>query len=135
VEESNDWFAWARRNWRLNAMPERSHKLVCDDPLLWIKRAALEGPQFDLAVIEPPGFDGQRRPGVWNVQDGHAELLRDVLATLAPDGKIYFATSFRRLNLRIEELAGATAREITRRIAQPDIRDKRAVRCWMIERD
>jgi 23S rRNA (guanine2445-N2)-methyltransferase / 23S rRNA (guanine2069-N7)-methyltransferase len=134
IEGSKEWITWAKRNWRLNDMSERSHQLMSDDPLRWIKRAAAEGPQFNLAVVEPPGFDGQRRPGVWNVQDGHAELLRDVLATLRPDGKIYFATSFRRLNLRIDELEGASAREITRRIAQPDIRDKRAVRCWVVER-
>ncbi|HTM54582.1 MAG TPA: bifunctional 23S rRNA (guanine(2069)-N(7))-methyltransferase RlmK/23S rRNA (guanine(2445)-N(2))-methyltransferase RlmL [Pirellulales bacterium] len=134
VEESGEWTAWAQRNWRLNEMNDRSHKWTCDDPRLWIKRAAADGPQFDLAVVEPPGFDGQRRPGVWNVQDGHVELLRDVLATLTPDGKIYFATSFRRLHLHSEELEGASTREITRRIAQADIRDKRAVRGWVIER-
>ena len=89
---------------------------------------------FGLAIIEPPGFDGKRRDGVWNVQDGHVELLNRVLAMMAPGGKIYFVTTFRRLTLRAAEIGVATMREITRQSVPPDFRNKKVHRAWTLIR-
>jgi 23S rRNA (guanine2445-N2)-methyltransferase / 23S rRNA (guanine2069-N7)-methyltransferase len=136
VEASTGWTAWAQRNWRLNEMSSAVHRIRCQDPLEFVAQLdPADGPQFDLAIVEPPGFDGQRRAGVWNVQEGHVELLNQLLACMAPRGRIYFVTTFRRFKLDASQLRAASAREITRRTIPRDIRDKKAHRCWLIRRD
>jgi 23S rRNA (guanine2445-N2)-methyltransferase / 23S rRNA (guanine2069-N7)-methyltransferase len=136
VEASTGWTAWAKRNWKLNDMSSAVHRIVCQDPLEFVAQLdPAEGPQFDLALVEPPGFDGQRRAGVWNVQDGHVELLNQLLACMAPHGRIYFVTTFRRFKLDAPQLCCASVREITRRTIPRDIRDKKAHRSWLIFRD
>jgi 23S rRNA (guanine2445-N2)-methyltransferase / 23S rRNA (guanine2069-N7)-methyltransferase len=123
------------RNLALNAIHGSEHRVICQDPLAFV--AALDTadvPRFDLALVRPPGFDGQRRAGVWNVQDGHIELLNRLLNCMSSGGVIYFVTTFRRLKLHAEQLYGATAREVTRQTVPPEFRDLKVHRAWRIMR-
>jgi 23S rRNA (guanine2445-N2)-methyltransferase / 23S rRNA (guanine2069-N7)-methyltransferase len=135
VEASRSLTAWAKRNLRLNEISGDLHRVVCQDPLEFVAQLnPAAGPQFDLAVVEPPGFDGKRREGVWNVQDGHVDLINRLLACMLPGGQIYLVTTFRRLTLRESLLRGASVREITRQTVPPDFRNKKVHRSWSIVR-
>lgn len=125
--------AWVERNLRANDLLDAPHELICQDPVEFVRSLAESGDEaWDLAVVEPPNFDGRRSPGVWNVQDGHVELLNGLLKSITPGGRIYFLTKFRRLKLHADELAGATVRELTRQTVPPDFRNKRVHRVWSI---
>jgi 23S rRNA (guanine2445-N2)-methyltransferase / 23S rRNA (guanine2069-N7)-methyltransferase len=135
IESSQAAADWAARNLALNGIHGGEHRVICQDPLEFV--AALDdrgGPAFDLALVQPPGFDGQRRAGIWNVQDGHVELLNRLLSCMAPSGVIYLVTTFRRLTLHAESIEGATVHEITRQTVPPDFRDRKVHRAWRIVR-
>ncbi len=135
VEGARGRVDWARTNFQLNNISSSQHRLLCQDPLLFAHYLdPTSGPQFDLAVVQPPGFDGKRRPEVWNVQDGHVELLNSVLQCMSVGGKIFFITPFRRLTLHADEIVGATVREITRQTVPPDFRNKKVHRAWVLIR-
>lgn len=133
VEKSAGLVALARRNWQRNRLDPTRLELACDDPLAWLERLTAER-QFDLIVVDAPGFDGKRREGVWNVQDGHAALLNKLLAYTAPGGRIYLVTPFRRFTMHAAEVQGASAREITRQTVPPEFRDRKEHRAWLLLR-
>ncbi|MBI3837517.1 MAG: bifunctional 23S rRNA (guanine(2069)-N(7))-methyltransferase RlmK/23S rRNA (guanine(2445)-N(2))-methyltransferase RlmL [Planctomycetia bacterium] len=135
VEASPNLADWAKKNLRLNRLPMAQHQVICQDPLVYsgnLDPAA--GPQFDLAFVEPPSFDGKRRDDVWNVQDGHVELLNRLVACLSVGGKIYFVSRFRRLTFHADQIRGASVREITRQTVPPDFRNKKVHRSWVLIR-
>ena len=133
VEASNGLAAWAARNLRINELSSDSNRVLCQDPIEFVRQLdSSAGPQFDLAIVEPPGFDGKRREDVWNVQDGHVDLINRLLACMEVGGEIIFVTTFRRLKLHASRLRRASVREITRQTAAPDFRDKKAHRAWSI---
>ncbi len=140
VEASRGLLAWAERNIRLNPIAvgaERSarHELICQDPIEFVRQLdPAAPPRFDLAFVEPPSFDGKRRAGTWNVQDGHAELLNRLLECMSLGGRIYFVTKFRRLKLHTTQIPGAKIHEITRQTVPPDFRNKKIHRAWSIVR-
>jgi 23S rRNA (guanine2445-N2)-methyltransferase / 23S rRNA (guanine2069-N7)-methyltransferase len=135
VDASRAWIERARRNFELNRLAGDEHEFVCQDPLAFL-RAIVPGRQqpFDLVLVEPPRFDGQRREGVWNVQDGHAELIDMLVERLSPSGKIYFVTTFRRLKIDPARVLHARIREITRQTVPADFRNKKIHRAWSIVR-
>jgi 23S rRNA (guanine2445-N2)-methyltransferase / 23S rRNA (guanine2069-N7)-methyltransferase len=135
VDASSAALERARRNLERCRLLGVRHEFACQDPLEFVgELRADDGPQFDLAVLTPPGFDGKRRAGVWNVQDGHADLVNRVLSCMSAGAKIYFITTFRRLTFQSERIEGATVHEITRQTIPPDFRDKKVHRAWTLVR-
>jgi 23S rRNA (guanine2445-N2)-methyltransferase / 23S rRNA (guanine2069-N7)-methyltransferase len=133
VEASRGLAAWTEANLRLNGGTTGNAHVVCQDPLEFVRSLPTAGEApFDLIVVEPPSFGGKRRAGVWNVQDGHAELIGGLLGVLAPGGRIYFMTTFRRLKFQAERISHARAHEITRQTIPPDFRDKKVHRAWVV---
>lgn len=133
VEAASRLVAWTEQNLRLNQLSGDSNRVLCQDPIEFVRQLdPSAGGQFDLAIVEPPGFDGKRREGVWNVQDGHVDLINRLLACMEVGGEVIFVTTFRRLKLHTERLRRASVREITRQTAAPDFRDKKAHRAWSI---
>jgi 23S rRNA G2069 N7-methylase RlmK/C1962 C5-methylase RlmI len=135
VGASQGMLDWTQRNFQLNRLSTAQHRLVCQDPVAYVRNLdPAAGPQFDLVFVEPPSFDGKRREGVWNVQDGHVELVNRLLACLSPGGKIFFVSRFRRLTFHADQIRGASVREITRQTLPPDFRNKKVHRSWVLIR-
>jgi 23S rRNA (guanine2445-N2)-methyltransferase / 23S rRNA (guanine2069-N7)-methyltransferase len=135
VDASQGMLDWTQRNLQLNRLGSGTHRLVCQDPIAYIRDLdSAAGSQFDLAFVQPPSFDGKRREGVWNVQDGHVDLLNRLIAGMSEGGKIYFVSRFRRLTLHAEEIHGASVHEITRQTVPPDFRNKKVHRSWVLIR-
>jgi 23S rRNA (guanine2445-N2)-methyltransferase / 23S rRNA (guanine2069-N7)-methyltransferase len=135
VERSPGLVSLAERNFGFNGLTAENHHLLCQDPLEFVAQLDPFGlPTFDLIVVEAPGFDGKRREGVWNVQDGHAALLSRLLSRTSTGGRIYFVTPFRRMTLRAEDFPVAHVREITRQTVPQDFRDQKVHRAWLLTR-
>jgi 23S rRNA G2069 N7-methylase RlmK/C1962 C5-methylase RlmI len=135
VDASRHWIDRAKRNFELNGLAGNPHELVCQDPVEFVRELARSHQsRFDLVFVEPPRFDGQRREGVWNVQDGYVELVNMLVEQLSPSGKIYFVTTFRRLKTDSAQITGAGVREITRQTVPHDFRNKKIHRAWSIVR-
>ena len=130
VDLSNTYLQWAEDNFRLNGLAGRRHRFVRDDALSFLKFHP-PGPTYDLAVVDPPTFSNSKKTDdVWDVQQGHAELLSLLIALMAPGGVIFFSTNSRRFKLAESELHGVSIREISRQTVPEDFRNQRIHRCW-----
>ena len=130
VDLSANYLEWACENMRLNGFDGPQHELVRSDAMQFLEGLG-SGPQFDLAVVDPPTFSNSKRTDEdWDVQHEHVALLTRLRSLMAPEGVIYFSTNSRRFKLWEEQLSGLAIREISRQTVPEDFRNKRIHRCW-----
>jgi len=131
VDLSPTYNQWAERNFRLNQIDPRRHRLVADDAVRWL--AACRD-RFDLIYVDPPTFSNSKRtPTVFDVQRDHAPLLRDALRCLAPGGRILFVCNLRRFKIDPELSEIARIDDVTEASIPPDfVRDQRIHRAYWL---
>jgi len=131
VDLSPTYNQWAERNFRLNQIDPRRHRLVADDAVRWLSQCR---EQFDLIYVDPPTFSNSKRtPTVFDVQRDHAALLRDALRCLAPDGRILFVCNLRRFKIDPELAEIAHIDDVTEASIPPDfVRDQRIHRAFWL---
>ncbi|GMU44651.1 MAG: bifunctional 23S rRNA (guanine(2069)-N(7))-methyltransferase RlmK/23S rRNA (guanine(2445)-N(2))-methyltransferase RlmL [Xanthomonadales bacterium PRO6] len=124
VDLSPTYIGWAERNFRLNALDLRRHRLVQDDAVRWLAQCR---ETFDLIYVDPPTFSNSKRtPTVFDVQRDHAALLRAALRCLAPGGRVLFVCNLRRFKLDPALTGIALIDEVTAASIPPDFtRDPR----------
>lgn len=132
VDLSNTYLAWARRNFALNGMDERRHRVVRSDAFRFLDDARGARP-WDLIVLDPPTVSTSKAMEFkFDVQTGHVALLRATLAALAPGGTLVFSNNFRGFRMEADALPGCVIEEITARTIPPDFRDASIHRCWLL---
>lgn len=131
VDLSPTYIAWAERNFRLNGLDLRRHRLVQDDAVRWLAQCR---DRYPLIYVDPPTFSNSKRtPTVFDVQRDHAALLRDALRCLAPEGRILFVCNLRRFRLDPGLTALARVDDVTEASIPPDFaRDQRIHRAYWI---
>ena len=99
VDKSATYIDWARENLQLNGFDGHEHRLVRSDIREFIECLSPRD-VWDLAVVDPPTFSNTKGlEDDWDVQLHHGELLRQLVAHIAPGGVVYFSTNFRRFKL------------------------------------
>jgi 23S rRNA (guanine2445-N2)-methyltransferase / 23S rRNA (guanine2069-N7)-methyltransferase len=131
VDLSPTYVQWAERNFRLNQIDARRHRLVADDAVRWMAHCK---EQFDLIYVDPPTFSNSKRtPTVFDVQRDHSSLLRDALNCLAPGGRILFVCNLRRFKIDPGLSDIARVDDVTEASIPPDfVRDQRIHRAFWL---
>jgi 23S rRNA (cytosine1962-C5)-methyltransferase len=97
----------------LNGVAGDSHRLLRGDAMSFVKRARRREERFDIVVLDPPSF-GTNQRGTFSAPRDYAKIAGDVLALLAPSGRLVAVTNHlgtSRAALRaIIERAAASAR-------------------------
>ncbi|MGA0038924.1 MAG: bifunctional 23S rRNA (guanine(2069)-N(7))-methyltransferase RlmK/23S rRNA (guanine(2445)-N(2))-methyltransferase RlmL [Pirellulales bacterium] len=135
VDLSNTYLDWTRRNLHLNRCDNHTrHRLARSEARRFL--ADWRGPQFELAVVDPPTFSrSAKSPLPWDVQEDHAALLGELAERMVPGGVVYFSNNSRRFRLHDDLLASHyTIREITKRTVPEDFRNQRIHHCWRLVR-
>ncbi len=120
VDLSNTYQAWTARNFALNGIDPKEHRLVRADVLAWLGAALGQPERFDVIVLDPPSFSNSKKMhGVLDVQRDHAAMVRSCHALLNPGGELLFSTNLRSFDLDpgLGELGLA---ELTRRSVPED---------------
>lgn len=132
VDLSATYLDWARRNFVLNGVDERRHRLERGDCREWLEQ---DRQRYDLIYLDPPTFSRSKRmAGDFDVQRDHPRLIAAARARLAPGGVLIFATNFRRFRLDPEAVAGAQCRDLSAATLPPDFaRSPRLRQVWRIE--
>lgn len=102
VDLSANYLAWAQRNFELNGLTGRQHRLVQADVLAWL---AADRSRHDAIYVDPPTFSNSKSADDFDVQRQHVALLHACGDRLAPDGWILFSNHFRRFQLDHAALA------------------------------
>jgi 23S rRNA (cytosine1962-C5)-methyltransferase len=88
---------------------------------------------FDLAIVDPPTFSNSKRTEKdWEVQQGYADLLNDLLDRMPEDGLIFFSNNFRQFKFDTSVIRAAQIHEISNQTVPADFRNRRIHRCWRI---
>jgi 23S rRNA (cytosine1962-C5)-methyltransferase len=135
VDRSESVLQWARENMTLNAMAPDNNRIIQAHTLDFLKKAARSGPQFDLAVVDPPSFSTTRTRNLqFDIVADHPGLLEAVIAVMRKSGIIFFSTNHQDFIPRMESLNAADIKEITDLTIPEDYVRKRAPihRCWRI---
>lgn len=97
VDLSPTYLHWAERNFHLNGLDPKKHRVVEADAVRWLS-ACRE--TFDLIYLDPPSFSNSKRtPTVFDVQRDHAALIEAAMARLTSGGVLYFVCNLRRFQL------------------------------------
>jgi 23S rRNA (cytosine1962-C5)-methyltransferase len=135
VDRSESVLQWAKENMALNAIAPENNRIIQAHTLDFLKKAARKGPQFDLAVVDPPSFSTTRTRNLqFDIVADHPGLLETVIAVMRKGGIIFFSTNHQDFIPRMESLKAADIKEITDLTIPEDYVRKRAPihRCWRI---
>lgn len=132
VDMSNTYLDWARKNFVLNNIDTRKHKLVRMDCIAWLKNCRSG---FDCIMLDPPSFSNSKKmQGVLDTQRDHVDLVIRCMEILNPMGTLYFSTNRRSFRLDREKLSRYDIGDITDLTLDPDFKSQRKIhRCWKIE--
>lgn len=131
VDLSRTYLDWAWKNFNLNGLDPRKHRLEQADCLAWLEHAKGE---YDLIFLDPPTFSNSKRSdNVLDVQRDQVALVRGCMRLLAPGGTLIFSNNFRKFKLDPALMDEFSVEEITSRSFDPDFeRDQKLHRCWLI---
>ncbi|RJP37268.1 MAG: SAM-dependent methyltransferase [Desulfobacteraceae bacterium] len=136
VDRSESVLQWASENMTLNAIAPDNNRIIQAHTLDFLKKAARNGPQFDLAVVDPPSFSTTRTRNLqFDIVADHPGVLEAVIAVMRKGGTIFFSTNHQDFTPRMESLNAADIKEITDLTIPEDYVRKRAPihRCWRIK--
>lgn len=144
VDLSRTYLGWAQENAQYNGLPQRGQSLdwVHADVLDWLQVQArmplAKRPQYELIFCDPPSFSNSKRmEGTLDVQRDHVPMIADMLALLAPGGRLVFSTNLRGFKLDASALAelGCAVEDMTRMSIGFDFaRNHRIHQVWLLSR-
>jgi 23S rRNA (guanine2445-N2)-methyltransferase / 23S rRNA (guanine2069-N7)-methyltransferase len=136
VDLSNTYLEWAARNFRLNQLPEREHRLERADVVSWLPRAAGERTRYGLIFLAPPTFSNSKSMrDPLDLQRDHVALLSAAAELLEPGGELIFSNHFRRFKLDEAALPQLAVKNLTHQTIPDDFgRDPRIHNSWRITR-
>lgn len=133
VDLSRTYLEWAERNFQINNIVGRSHRLMQADCLSWLRDCH---ETFDIIFIDPPTFSNSKRMDqTFDVQRDHLPLLADLKRLLRPSGTIMFSNNKRGFKMDTVGIAslGLQAREITHQTQSIDFaRNRHIHNCWLL---
>lgn len=135
VDRSRTAVSWAKRNFELNGIPDIGNTLVQAHAMQFLAGVRRQGCSFDLAVVDPPSFFTRRtKADHFDVNTGHPDLLKAVLAVMRRGSVIFFSTNHQGFDPKFESLTAGTITEITSLTIPEDYERKRSPvhRCWKI---
>ncbi len=138
VDLSNTYQAWTARNFVLNGIDTRRHRLVSADAMAWLDAAVAAGERFDVIVLDPPSFSNSKKmQGVLDVQRDHVRLVSQCHALLADGGELFFSTNLRTFAIDAQLVQRCALREITGQTVPEDFRRPNGAgphRAWTAQR-
>ncbi|MEM0911836.1 MAG: bifunctional 23S rRNA (guanine(2069)-N(7))-methyltransferase RlmK/23S rRNA (guanine(2445)-N(2))-methyltransferase RlmL, partial [Pseudomonadota bacterium] len=136
VDMSNNYLAWAKRNFALNEL-QGNYQFEQANCLEWVREAKhIPNQRYDIIFLDPPSFSNSKRMAdTWDVQRDHVSLLQDVKALLRPNGEIFFSNNLRGFSLDEKALQslGFSIEDITAKTIPEDFaRSPKIHRCWIL---
>src|SRR5690606_18968541 len=123
IDLSNTYLQWAKRNFEVNAISTTAHDFVRADVKEWLRQASAK--KFDLVILDPPTFSNSKKmPDVLNVQEDQAFLINQCLKKMNPGGVLFFSTNFRKFKIDVENIKGASVKDISAQTIPADFRNK-----------
>lgn len=134
IDLSNTYLDWARRNFLLNKIGGKQHRLKKADCIEYLSS---KYEKFDLIFLDPPTFSNSKSTSnVLDIQRDHASLIENAMHKLERDGLLIFSTNKLNFKLDRDALNRYTLRDYTAASLGKDFqRQKKIHQTWLISRD
>ena len=131
IDLSNTYLDWARKNFLLNKIGGKSHRLKKADCIDYLNS---KYEKFDLIFLDPPTFSNSKSSkNVLDIQRDHASLIRNAMVKLEKDGLLIFSTNKLNFKLDSEKLKQFDIRDYSKHSLGKDFqRQKRIHQSWLI---
>ncbi len=131
VDMSNTYLAWGRKNFSLNGLSDRRHRLERANCLEWLKA---DKHQYDMIFMDPPTFSNSRgMRGTFDVQNDHGKLIDLAMRRLRKEGVLYFSNNYRGFSLDRDLPKYFTIEEMTALTIDKDFQRRQNIhRSWAI---
>ncbi|MEJ2661292.1 MAG: class I SAM-dependent methyltransferase [Desulfobacteraceae bacterium] len=135
VDRSKTAIGWAGKNFALNGMGSKDHRLIQAHAFDFLAKAHRRRQRFDLAVVDPPSFYTIRsREDRFDIAREHPILLQAVRRIMRQGATIFFSTNHQNFVPAMEDLPVTRLEDITTKTIPEDYVNKRKTihRCWRI---
>ena len=131
VDLSSTYLKWAERNMKLNDFANADkYKYVQADVKQYLN--LLPRDYFDIIILDPPTFSNSKRmkDDFLDVQKDHAGLINQCLLAMNNKAVLYFSTNYRKFELDIDKIKGASVKDITKATTPFDFEGKLGRVCF-----
>lgn len=131
IDLSNTYLDWARKNYLLNKMGGKSHRLKKADCIEYLDS---KYEKFDLIFLDPPTFSNSKSTSnVLDIQRDHLSLIRKAMKKLESGGLLIFSTNKLGFKLDAEVLRKYEVQDYTTASLGKDFqRQKKIHQTWLI---
>ena len=131
VDMSQTYINWSERNFTLNRLDKKNHRLHRANVLEWVENNKLT---YDLIFLDPPSFSNSKRmDDTWDVQRDHESLIRTLMGQLEGDGCLIFSNNLRKFKLSSRLMENFKVENISKRTIDVDFeRNHHIHQCWAI---
>jgi 23S rRNA (guanine2445-N2)-methyltransferase / 23S rRNA (guanine2069-N7)-methyltransferase len=130
IDLSNTYLDWARRNFLLNKIGGKNHRLKKADCIDYLSS---KYEKFDLIFLDPPTFSNSKSSSnVLDVQKDHGMLIRNAMNKLERDGLLIFSTNKLNFKLDSESLKKFEIRDYTKSSLDKDFQRRKIHQTWLI---
>ena len=131
IDLSNTYLDWARRNFLLNKIGGKNHRLKKADCIDYLNS---KYEKFDLIFLDPPTFSNSKSSSnVLDIQKDHGTLIRNAMNKLEREGLLIFSTNKLNFKLDSESLKKFEIRDYTKSSLGKDFqRQKKIHQTWLI---
>ena len=135
IDMSNTYLDWAKRNFRLNGVDEKQHRLLRADCLAWLEKGG-DGLSFDVIFLDPPTFSNSKKmDSVLDVQKDHESLIRQAASLLTEGGLLVFSTNLRRFKMAEAVVSDFVSENISAQTIDRDFARRANIHhCWTIRK-
>ena len=137
VDLSNTYLEWGRVNFALNGLAHDADEtaFIRSDVIQFITQAAKERVQWDIIILDPPGFSNSKKMrGTLDTRRDHGELIGRCLSLLSPNGTLWFSSNARGVNLVDGDFPNCTVQDIKTTLTDEDFKGKRIPACYTLSR-
>lgn len=133
IDLSHTYQDWARRNFELNGLDLRRHRLLRADCLQWLQEPGDAG-RFDLIFLDPPTFSTSKAMrSTLDIQRDHVALIQGAARLLSARGRLLFSTNRRDFVMDRSALSLLRLEDISRQTLPRDFaRNPRVHQTWLI---
>lgn len=100
VDLSDNYLAWARRNFELNDLEPSTHEFSRGDALTFLQIAAKKSRRFDFLILDPPTYSTSKRHGTFRVERDYSRLAELAARVAAPAATLLCSHNQRTLGAR-----------------------------------
>jgi 23S rRNA (cytosine1962-C5)-methyltransferase len=87
---------WAKANFELSQLEVTPHRFETGEVTSYLKKAARDGAQFDVIVVDPPTYSAARA-GAWSMRKDYPDLISRSVGLLSRGGQLWLSANARDL--------------------------------------